>query len=111
MNNLNLGMLIPIRALNNNSILHPRLRISQLFTFMLSVNRHFANSPVVRTRRGQGGDVGRLSQRELVKMVENEERGIFRTLDIGLPNLFNLPRKKSNDRIVVKAAPRCVILP
>lgn len=73
---------------------------------LFSYQRHFCRSATMKTRRGAGAHEGKMTKDEINKMIENEKRGIFRKLDIGLPQPFNKERKKINDRIIVKAAPR-----
>ena len=77
-----------------------------------SFERCFSSSVSLKIRRklGRGKDQGKMAVPELYKIVENEKRGIFRKLDIGLPEPFNPEKKKFNDRIIVKAAPRLVLL-
>ena len=88
-----------------------KLKLSQIHPVVFGPydKKHFGSCNVLQARRlGKGAHEGKMEYNEIVKIVDNEKRGIFRTLDIGLPRPFNQERKKWNDRILVKAAPRYV---
>ena len=72
---------------------------------VLIFQRYLYTTPICKTKRGAGKEEGRMTSDAINKMVENEKRGIFRKLDIGLPQPFR-ERKKFDDRIEVKASPR-----
>ena len=58
-----------------------------------SIQRSLHTSYVLDTKKGAGKEQGRMRQDELRKMVENEERGIFRKLDLGLPQQWTPDEK------------------
>ena len=103
MNNLKRGFILPIEL----SLRYPTNQIPSTNSDVLkSFQRNLCSSVVLKTKRGAGGEEGKLSSDEINKMVENEKRGIFRQLDIGLPRPWVKDMKRFDDRIVVKAAPR-----
>ena len=110
MNKVKLGIMIPVKIASSELSLNLSiLRLSQIHPVVFRpCDRHFSTCNVLETKRGAGKEQGKMERSEIVKMVENEKRGIFRTLDIGLPRPFR-ERKKRDDRIIVKAAPRYVI--
>ena len=75
---------------------------------MLIFQRYLSTTPIRKTRRGAGKEQGRMTADAINKMVENEKKGIFRQLDIGLPQQWR-EKKKIDDRVVVKASPRYVL--
>ena len=46
------------------------------------------------------------NKKDLVAMVSDEKRGIFRVLDIGLPRPYSGRKAGRSDRRVIKAIPR-----
>ena len=99
MNTLKPAILIPAKPSSKFAM----KTLSQLD--MLICQRYLCTTPICKTKRGAGKEQGKMSAVEINKMVENEKRGIFRQLDIGLPQQWK-ERKKFDDRVVVKAAPR-----
>ena len=75
---------------------------------MLIFQRYLSTTHIRKTRRGAGKEQGRMTADAINKMVENEKKGIFRQLDIGLPQQWR-EKKKIDDRVVVKASPRYVL--
>ena len=51
-------------------------------------------------------DAAATSKKDLVAMVSDEKRGIFRVLDIGLPRPYGARKPRRSDRRVIKAIPR-----
>ena len=50
-----------------------------------ALQRYLHTTSIYRTKRGAGKEEGIMKSEEIQKMVENEKRGIFRKLDVGLP--------------------------
>ena len=70
--------------------------------------RSICISHVLNTKKGAGKEQGRMKPEALQKMVENEERGVFRKLELGVPEQWNstFDKKKRADRAAVMAASR-----
>ena len=76
----------------------------------ISINfqRSICISHVLNTKKGAGKEQGRMKPEALQKMVENEERGVFRKLELGLPEQWGsmFDKKKRTDKPAVMAASR-----
>ena len=101
MNNIKTGISLSIdcisRCSNQNAVLS---------NVLICFRRSLYTSHISNTKRGAGKAQGRMTEDALRKMVENEERGIFRKLDIGLPRPWVSEMKKPAEKAAVKAAPR-----
>ena len=109
MNKLTGVTIMPLKIVFNEIGISATLKTSYVVTpttGSFESVRYFSSSPAVNRRIYTGERYGVESADELRKMVENEKRGNFRKLDIGLPKQFYREREKRSDRIVIKAAPR-----
>ena len=87
---------------------HPQHLSSSHSDVLILSNRHLCSSVVLKTKLGAGGEEGKMTFEEIQNMLENEKRGTFRKLDIGLPRPWVTYQKKVRDQTIVKAAPRYV---
>ena len=101
MNNLKNGISLSIDSISRCS--NQNIMLSNIF---ICFRRSLYTSNILNTKRGAGKAEGRMTEEALRKMVANEERGIFRKLDIGLPKPWVAELKKTAQTAAVKAAPR-----
>ena len=107
MNNLKTGLLLSIDSASKCS---NHRHISVQSSLSKCLRRSLYTSYVLATKRGAGKEEGRMTEEAIRKMVQNEERGVFRKLDIALPQRWlskeEFNNKKAQFKSSVKAAPR-----
>ena len=106
MNNLKTGLLLSIDSASKCS---NHRHISVQSSLSKCLRRSLYTSYALATKRGAGKEEGRMSEDAIRKMVQNEERGVFRKLDLGKPRQF-IPAEQFNKKVPnkasVKAPPR-----
>lgn len=108
MNNLKTGLLLSIDSASKCS---NHRHISVQSSLSKCLRRSLYTSYVLATKKGAGKEEGRMTEEAIRKMVQNEERGVFRKLDIALPSGGRWLSKeefakKAQFKSSVKAAPR-----
>ena len=105
MNNLKTGFLLSIDFASKCS---NHRHISVQSSLSKCLRRSLYTSYVFATKQGAGKEEGRMSEEAIRKMVQNEERGVFRKLDLGKPRQWQ-SQEQFNKRVPkssVKAPPR-----
>ena len=106
MNNLTTGLLLS--SIDSASKCLNDRHISVQSSLSKCLRRSLYTSYVLATKKGAGKEEGRMSEEAIRKMVQNEERGVFRKLDLGKPRQWQ-SQEQFNKRVPkssVKAPPR-----
>ena len=105
MNNLKTGLLLSIDSASKCSN-HGHISVQSSLSKCL--RRSLYTSYVLATKKGAGKEEGRMSEDAIRKMVQNEERGVFRKLDLGKPRQWQTQEQfnKKASKASVKAPPR-----
>ena len=82
------------RSIRGPCALHDVLPMSMNGRYFSTTKLLDSNDEVASTRK------------DLMSMVSDEKRGIFRVLDIGLPKRYGERRPRRSDRKPIKAMPR-----
>ena len=106
MNNLTTGLLLSSIDSASKCLNHRHISVQSSLSKCL--RRSLYTSYVLATKKGAGKEEGRMSEEAIRKMVQNEERGVFRKLDLGKPRQWQ-SQEQFNKRVPkssVKAPPR-----
>ena len=106
MNNLKTGLLLSSIDSASKCLNHRHISVQSSLSKCL--RRSLYTSYVLATKKGAGKEEGRMSEEAIRKMVQNEERGVFRKLDLGKPRQWKSQEQfnKKAPKASVKAPPR-----